>query len=125
MRSHEEDVAPMVGELIPDTFVFVVHLYSCVVAETYEARDQVWSVSRGVVVVILYRELSGHRYLFAVDDVVASVVSDASKFPVVFFVVFVEYVDCPLDWRANFVGNLTVYRRETRGAGRDVLPVLF
>jgi len=125
MRSHEEDITPMVGELIPDKFAFVVHLDSCVVAETYEARDQVWSVSRGVVVVILYRELSGHRHLFAVDDVVASVVSDASKFPVIFFVVLIEYTDCPLDWRANFVGNLTVHRRETRGAGRDVLSVLF
>ena len=105
MRSHEEDVTPMVGELIPDKFVFVVHLDSCVVAETYEARDQVWSVSRGVVMVILYRELSGHRHLFAVDDVVASVVSDASKFPVIFFVVFVEHINRPLDWQANLVDD--------------------
>ena len=125
MRSHEEDVTPMVGELIPDKFVFVEHLESCVVAEAYETRDQVWSVSEGVVVMVLYCKFPGCRDLPAVDNVIAPIVSDASRFPVIFFVVLVEYIDRPLDWRANLVGDFVVYRRETRGAGRDVLSVFF
>ena len=125
MRSHEEDVTPMVGELIPDKFVFVEHLESCVVAEAYEARDQVWSVSEGVVVMVLYCKFPGCRDLFAVNYVIAPIISDASKFPVIFFVVLVKHIDRPLDWRANLVGDFVVYHRETRRAGRDVLSVLF
>ena len=125
MRSHEEDVTSMVGELIPDKFAFIEHLKSCVVAEAYEARDQVWSVSEGGVVMVLYCKFPGCRDLFAVNYVIAPIISDASKFPAVFFGVFVKHIYRPLNWRTDLVGDFVVYRRETRRAGRDVLSVLF
>ena len=74
--------------------------------------------------VVLYCESSRRWDLFTVDDVVAPVVPDVAELPYVLFVVFIESVDGPLDWGADLVVDLVVHRREKRGAGRDVFPVL-
>ena len=75
--------------------------------------------------VVLYRKSSVCGDLHTVDDVVAAIVSQMARLPVVFFVVVVEPVDGPVYWVAYLVIYLVEERRKEGRAGRNVFSFHF